>query len=289
MSDKIVVGVAGLGLIGGSLALDLQKQGHAILCCDKDSKTCDIALESGMAHAASANIETLADATVIFIAVPVCATKKVLEEIARLDAPNLRAIFDAGSTKRQISQSAAEALGDRSGIFVPCHPIAGREHSGVNAATKSLFKDKRVIICGAGCSGEALGLVKGIWESCGAKVNTMDVETHDRVFGAVSHLPHLLAYSLVGLLGHEKNKDLYLSYAASGFEDFTRIASSDPDMWRDVCLTNRENLLGEIEKYVDVLSSLKTAVDEGDGESMRKFFHDARALRDDWLLKREIK
>lgn len=287
MADRLVVGVAGLGLIGGSFALDMQEKGHAVLGCDIDKDVCDTALELGMAHAASPDIAVLEDAAALMIAVPVRETGNILKQVAGIDMPRLKAIFDAGSTKAKVIEWADENLGDKKDLFVPCHPIAGREHSGVRAATAGLFKDRRVVVCEHDCSKEALSVARGLWQECGATIDTMEPGFHDRIFAAVSHLPHLLAYTLVGDLGNKPDKDLLLAHAASGFADFTRIASSEPSMWRDVCLTNTDNIVNEMDAYITALQKLRDTVRQNDGDSLRSFFDDARKLRDGWLHKGE--
>lgn len=283
MGDRLTVGVAGLGLIGGSFALDLQAKGHAVLGHDIDPESCSVALERGMAHAASDDAAVLEDAAAVLVAVPVRETGAVLDRIAALEMPNLRAVLDAGSTKEAVIAEAARALGERKGLFVPCHPIAGTEHSGVRAALTGLFSERKVIVCGDGCEPDALSLARTLWEECGASTVAMESGFHDRVFAAVSHLPHLLAFTLVGDLGNRPDKDLLLEHAASGFADFTRIAGSDPDMWRDVCLTNRENVVAEVDAYIEGLQRMRDIVDRGDGPEMRAYFDSARALRDGWL------
>ena len=289
MPEQLVVGVAGLGLIGGSFAIEMQERGHAVLGHDINDATCTAALDLGLAHAASTDIAVLEDATAILVAVPVCNTLEVFNKIAGLDAPNLKALFDVGSTKTQVIAWATEALGKRARLFVPCHPIAGTEHSGVRAAMAGLFRGRRLIVCESNHDKEALSIARRLWEECGATIDTMEPQFHDRIFAAVSHLPHLLAYTLVEDLGNKPDKDLLLAHAASGFADFTRIASSDPSMWRDVCLTNKDNVIGEMDTYIEALRRLREIVAEGDGDSMRSFFDDARNLRDGWLHSGEKK
>ncbi len=282
----IAVGVAGLGLIGGSFAEDLIARGHAVIGHDRDAESCAEAMRRGAVTHASDDIAVLDDCKAILIAVPVGQAAEVLRGVAGLDAPNLAAVCDAGSTKADVCAAAAEALGDRAGLFVPCHPIAGTEHSGIRAAVKDLFRGRRLIICKARQDEAAERLVAGLWEECGARIEHMDAEDHDRMFAAVSHLPHMLAYALVNDLGHRDDRAELLANAASGFADFTRIASSNPRMWRDVCLANGANLVGEIGAYIERLEQLRDAILTQDGARLHDFFEEARELRDGWLKSR---
>ena len=284
--DKLVVGIAGLGLIGGSFAMEMQAHGYAVLGYDINKQTCATAMDLGFTHHCDINIGALEDSTAIFIAVPVGSTREVLAQIATLETPNLKAIFDSGSTKASILTWAHETLGAKANLFVACHPIAGTEHSGIRAATAGLFRDRRVIMCDPPANNDAVTIVTKLWEDCQAKIDTMTASEHDRLFAAVSHLPHLLAYTLVGDLGNKPERDLLLRHAASGFADFTRIASSDPDMWRDVCLANKDNIIREMELYLAALSNLRNIVAEGDGEALRDYFQIARDLRDNWIANR---
>lgn len=282
-----VVGVAGLGLIGGSFAKDLIELGHAIVGYDIDADACAEAMRAGTATHASNDIQVLEDCRAVLIAVPVTQTAAVLRDISALDMPNLIAICDAGSTKQDICAAAKEILGDRAGVFVPCHPIAGTEHSGIRAAVKGLFRDRRLIICEAQQEQAAADLISGLWEQCGARIVRMAAADHDRLFAAVSHLPHMLAYALVNDLGRRDDRDELLAHAASGFTDFTRIASSNPHMWRDICLANSTNLVREIDAYLELLAELRTAIEQRDGEKLHTFFDVASTLRDNWLRARK--
>ena len=286
MNGPITIGVAGLGLIGGSFALDVQEHGHGVVGYDIDEESCKLAMELGIAMHASCNIAALDDCAAVLVAVPVGETKQVFAQLAKLDMPNLQAIFDAGSVKGCILEDS-KSLGEKTDKFVPCHPIAGTEHSGVRAAFAGLFKRRRLIMCSSPAKASARQVAQALWEQCGSTVDEMSAEEHDRVFATVSHLPHMLAFSLVGSLGSRKERDELLANAASGFADFTRIASSDPSMWRDVCLANRKNLTVEIDSYIKDLRKLRDAVDASDGNFMHEFFENARVLRDTWVAKLE--
>lgn len=283
--EKLTVGIAGLGMIGGSFAGDLLEQGHGVVGYDCDADACAAAMELGFVHQAATDCTVLDDCEVILIAVPVGAIAQVMHKIANIEATRLRAVFDAGSTKL-VPLQAQSKLGSYAKFFVACHPIAGAEHSGIRSAIKGLFRDKQVVLCDPPENSAAVTLTRELWESCGAKLTVMAADKHDRIFAAVSHLPHMLAYLLVGMLGAREGRDELLGFAAGGFTDFTRIASSDPNMWRDVSLNNRHNLLAELDAYATELTQLRHAVENGDGQELHSYFEKARQLRNDWLSKR---
>ena len=283
---KINIGIAGIGLIGGSFAKDLIDYGHGLIAYDINEESCKLAVELGMVLHASSDIKVLDDCAAILIATPVGQTAAVLNEIAKLDTPNLKAVFDAGSTKDYILKYA-QSLDNIKDIFVPCHPIAGTEHSGVRAAIKDLYKDKRLIIGNSTANQEAVNLTKALWEQCGARVDFMDTAAHDRMFAAVSHLPHMLAYTLVCGLGERDDRDELLANAASGFADFTRIASSNPQMWRDVCLANKDNLIKEIDLFIEQISNLKNSIKNSNAKEIQEFFANASNLRDNWIATKD--
>lgn len=287
--NKQIVGVAGIGLIGGSFAMDLMAKGHGVVGYDIDADTCATAMELGVVQQASTDIAILDDCTVILIAVPVGNIRVVMTQLARLNAPNLKAILDSGSTKTAPLEWAAAELGPLNTCFIACHPIAGTEHNGVRGAMRGLFHNQQVVLCNLPVTNnEAVTLAKGLWQECGAVINILDAAEHDRMFAAVSHLPHLLAYLLVGSLGGRPNRDTLLGFASSGFADFTRIASSNAQMWRDVCLNNSTNIVRELDAFGTELDKLRTAVANGNGDMLRKYFDEARTLRDNWLSQRKI-
>ena len=180
--------------------------------------------------------------------------------------------------------AARECLGERITQFVPGHPIAGREHTGFAAAASELFDGKNVVLTPlAENSPEAIETVRALWRACGAKVVEMSADAHDAIFAAVSHLPHLLAFALVDELAQRPNaKDLF-SFAASGFRDFTRIASSSPEMWRDIALNNREALVGEFDRYLKHATALRDAVANADAGQIESLMSHAREAREQWL------
>jgi prephenate dehydrogenase len=208
---------------------------------------------------------------------------RVFSSIAGVIRPEA-VITDAGSTKQDVVATARRALGDALARFVPAHPIAGAEHSGAAAAQAGLFERKRVVIAPlAETAPAALERAEHAWRSCGARLFRMTPEEHDQVFAAVSHLPHLLAYALVRDIAARDNSAQLFGYAAGGFRDFTRIASSHPEMWRDICVANKEALLAEIDRYAAQLASLRPLIERCDGEALEQLFREARDARARWL------
>jgi len=202
-------------------------------------------------------------------------------------APHLKAgavVTDAGSTKANVVAAARAALGTRFADFVPGHPIAGSEQSGPGAARADLYQGKKVVLTPqADTRADALATVQALWQAAGAQVEMLDADLHDRVFAAVSHLPHLAAFALVDELAQRADGDTFFRFAASGFRDFTRIAGSSPEMWRDIALANREALLTELDAYVAALQGLRNAVSAEDADVLQAIFSRARAARERWI------
>lgn len=276
--------VIGLGLIGGSLAkvLRANRQCGQVIGYDRDDAEVKIGIETGVIDVAA---ESLADAAsqadLIILAVPVKAMEKVLVDIAPFIAEDTL-ITDVGSTKGNVVAAANRVFTKMPVGFVPGHPIAGSEKSGVKAADETLFINHKVILTPlAESSSKAVTLLTQMWESTGAEVLVMDVDKHDEVLAATSHLPHMLAFSLVDTLAQEQdnNTDIF-RYAAGGFRDFTRIAGSDPTMWHDICLANKHALLAQLDRYTVGLAKLRAAIECGDSESMLGTFTRARAARE---------
>ncbi|MDP3124024.1 MAG: prephenate dehydrogenase/arogenate dehydrogenase family protein, partial [Thiobacillus sp.] len=243
--------IVGTGLIGGSFALALKQAGavRRVLGVGRNPARLTIAREleliDGVADYAQAG-----QADCILLALPVGETEAVLRQLA----PHLKPgaiITDAGSTKRNVVEAARAALGERFTDFVPGHPIAGSEQSGPGAARADLFQGKKVLLTPlAETRPDALETVKALWLATGAQVEMLDAAQHDRVFAAVSHLPHLAAFALVDELAQREDGDTFFRLAASGFRDFTRIAGSSPEMWRDIALANKQALLTELDAYL---------------------------------------
>ncbi len=276
--------VIGLGLIGGSLAKSLkQNRGFGnIIGYDRDPKECQMGLELGVIdEAASSLVDAAEKADLIVLAVPVKAMETVLADIAPFIAETTL-LTDVGSTKANVVDAAKRVFGELPEGFVPGHPIAGSEKSGVGAADAKLFQQHKVILTPlAESSSDAVTLLTAMWQSTGAEVLVMDVEKHDEVLAATSHLPHMLAFSLVDTLAQEQdnNTDIF-RYAAGGFRDFTRIAGSDPTMWHDICLANKTALLAQLDRYTAGLANLRQAIECGDSETMLGTFTRARAARE---------
>jgi len=192
-------------------------------------------------------------------------------------------VTDGGSTKADVAAAAYAAFGERVGQFVPAHPIAGTENSGPAAARADLYREKKVVLTPLPENPVInVARVRSAWEWCGAVIHELTPAEHDRVFAAVSHLPHLLSFALVHDLALRDNRDLFFSFAASGFRDFTRIAASHPEMWRDICLANRVALLEELDRYRAQLDELRDALQRGDGAQLEATFDVARAARRAW-------
>ncbi|OGA01607.1 MAG: prephenate dehydrogenase [Betaproteobacteria bacterium RIFCSPLOWO2_02_67_12] len=280
------VAVIGVGLIGGSFALALKAAGLArrVVGAGRSQANLDLALERGVIDAvASSAAHAAQDAELVLVATPVAQYPQVFGAIG----PVLGAqavVTDAGSTKQDVIAAARAGLGARLAQFVPAHPVAGAEHSGAAAATADLFRGKRVVLTPqAETSPQALARVEQAWQACGARLFRMAPEEHDAVFAAVSHLPHLLAYALVHDIAERGNAAQLFGYAASGFRDFTRIASSQPEMWRDICVANRQVLLAELDRYGAQLAALRPMIERGDGAALERVFAAARAARERWL------
>lgn len=286
--SKVVV--AGVGLIGGSFARALRRAGAAsrIVGVGRSAASLQTALSLGVIdEVASDWALALAGADLLVLAAPVGQTEAIL----RAAAPHLEVqtvITDAGSTKRDVV-AAFEAVLSASQLqqVVPAHPIAGAEKSGVEAASAALFDSRRVVMTPLSTSRpEAVAAVRAAWEACGAQVSEMSPAEHDAVFAAVSHLPHVLAYALVDDFCSRDNAAQLFDFAGGGFRDFTRIASSNPEMWRDICLANRDALLSEIDRFDAELARLRGLVATGDGAGLGALFARARDARDAWLAAR---
>src|SRR6185503_3328207 len=218
-----------------------------------------------------------------FLAAPAAQFPRLLRDVASVLAPKA-VVTDGGSTKRDVVAAARAALGRKIAQFVPAHPIAGAEKSGAGAANAELFRDRRVIVTPlAENPDSAIKKVQDAWSACGARIARMDPEEHDAILGAVSHLPHVLAYALVHELASRENGAQLFAYAAGGFRDFTRIASSHPEMWRDICIANRDRLLIELRRYGEKVNTIQKLLEAGDAAGLEKLFAEARAAREQWI------
>ncbi len=277
--------VIGVGLIGGSAAKSFRKAfavGH-IIGVGRGQENLGQALDSGLIDEVSTDAEAaVGSADWVLVATPAGQIPAVFEAIAH-SLPDDAIILDAGSTKQDVIAAGRKHLGKHFSRFVPGHPVAGAEISGCQGARAELFSGKPVILTPhEGLQDKALEEAKDFWQSCGAVVTLMDAQIHDRIFAAVSHLPHALSYALVDMLAGRPDSELLFSYAASGFRDFTRIAASSPEMWRDICLANRGELMQVLAEYRDRLNEMLTWLTEEDTASLLKMFSHARSARNRW-------
>ena len=277
--------VFGTGLIGGSFALGLKAAGQVeeVVGFGRTLATLTQALNLGILDRVGANAgQEVADADLVLIATPVGQMPEIMARIAPYLGPQTL-VMDGGSTKEDVVAAARAHFGERVGQFVPAHPIAGAENGGAAAARADLYREKKVVLTPlAENSVLDIARVRSAWEWCGAQVHELPPAEHDRVFAAVSHLPHLLSFALVHDLAVRADSELFFSFAASGFRDFTRIAGSHPEMWRDICLANRVALLDELDRYRSELDGLREVLKQGDGKALEDVFAFARKARRAW-------
>ncbi len=277
--------IIGVGLIGGSLARGLRNNRWCkkIIGIDSNRDTINSAIRLNIIDDGFANIEDCPiTPDVIVIAVPVLKIEEIFKQISPW-IQKCKAITDVGSTKKNVLDAFdviyADTLSEH--CFVPGHPIAGRECSGVEASVDDLFVDRKVILTpSSNTSSDSVAAITDMWEQVGAQVEQLDANEHDTILAATSHLPHALAFALVHCLSTQSHTPEIFRYAAGGFADFTRIASSDPIVWREICLANREELLKSIEHFDTSLQELRTSLLESDGDALQKLFGDAKNARD---------
>ena len=277
--------IIGVGLIGGSLARALREAGRVgeIVGYGRDPQHLQRARDLGVIDRYETDpARALADADVVLVAAPVGAMGGIFQTIAP-HLPPQAILTDAGSTKGSVVAAAATAFGTIPARFVPGHPIAGTEKSGAEAAFAQLYQGRRVILTPMEHTDpEALAVVRAMWESAGGEVVEMEVAHHDEVLAATSHLPHLLAFTMVDTLARMEEHTEIFRYAAGGFRDFTRIASSDPQMWHDICLNNREALLKVLARYSEDMAQLARAIAAGDSATVLDTFRRAKTSRDEF-------
>ena len=274
--------IIGVGLIGGSLSLGLKKRrlvGH-VVGFGRNRDNLDRALDVGAIDAIAASpCDAAASADMVVLATPVGAMGDIFQAIAPV-LPEKSVVTDVGSVKQGVAAAARGALGPRLGRFVPGHPVAGKEHSGVSAASADLYVDHRVALTPmAESEADAVDQVAGMWRSVGAEIVLMEVAEHDRVLAMTSHLPHLLAYAMVNYFAADPDREKCYEMVAGGFYDFTRIASSDPVMWRDICGMNQATILQRIRGYREKLEILEDLVAEGNDLELEALFSAAREAR----------
>ncbi|HVK95545.1 MAG TPA: prephenate dehydrogenase/arogenate dehydrogenase family protein [Noviherbaspirillum sp.] len=280
------ISIFGVGLIGGSFALALKKAGavRQIIGVGRSAASLARAKELGIIDIATSAVEeAVIDADLVLIAAPVAQTESILASIA----PHLgggTVVTDAGSTKSDVVQAARKALGTKLAQFVPGHPIAGREQNGPDAAIADLYVGKKVVLTPLEENAERdVARVADAWRQCGGTIHRLTAQEHDRVFASVSHLPHLLAYALVDDIAKKPHADLLFQYAASGFRDFTRIAESSPEMWRDISLANNVALLTELDAYIAQLTRLRGLLAANDGGALEAVYVNAQGARQNWV------
>lgn len=284
MLKKITI--FGVGLIGGSFALALKKAGAVgqVFGVGRSAAPLARAKELGIIDVACTSIEeAVVGADLILVAAPVAQTESILASIEPYLRPGT-VVTDAGSTKTDVVDAARKALGGKIGQFIPGHPIAGREQNGPDAAIVDLYIGKKTVITPLPeNTASDITRVAEAWQKCGAIIHRLTPQEHDRVFAAVSHLPHLLAYALVDDIAKKPHADLLFQYAASGFRDFTRIAGSSPEMWRDISLANHAALLGELDAYLIQLTELRGMLAERNGKAIEAVYANAQCARQNWI------
>ncbi|MGD8588986.1 MAG: prephenate dehydrogenase/arogenate dehydrogenase family protein [Chromatiales bacterium] len=278
--------IIGVGLIGGSMARALREEGvvQEVVGCGRGKANLDKAVELGVIDHYTHEVKTAVEgADLVVLAVPLGAMQASFEALRGVLAEDA-VVTDVGSVKGSVVEDARRVFGQVPPFFVPGHPIAGTERSGVEAAFAELFRNRRVILTPLQeTDPRALDRVEQVWKLCGAEVTQMTVAHHDEVLAATSHLPHMLAYSLVDSLARLKENDEIFRYAAGGFRDFTRIASSNPTMWRDICLANSQALGQMLQRFADELKDLAALLQAGDSDGLLELFERAKAARDRYV------
>ncbi len=280
--------IIGVGLIGGSLARALRVAGFCkeVVGSGRNPDHLQQAADLGVIDRYDTDpARAVAGADMVVVAVPLGAMESVFSAI-RSHLADHTVLTDAGSAKGSVIEAVQRAFGSLPDFFVPGHPIAGTEQSGVSASFPELYRDRRVILTPAeSTDAEATARVRAMWEAAGAYVTEMTAVHHDAVLAATSHLPHVLAYTLVDSLARLSDRDEVFEYAAGGFRDFTRIASSDPVMWRDICLANGDAIELLIDRFIEDLQVLKGVVHAHDGEKLLEIFTSAKQARDRYIKK----
>jgi prephenate dehydrogenase len=283
--------IFGVGLIGGSLAKDLKRKDLCgqVVGCSRKRGNLERARELGIIDAFDLDpAKAVEGADMVVLAVPLGAMAGVMTAM-RPGLGSEAVITDVGSAKGSVLEAVTSVFGAVPGNFVPAHPIAGTEHSGVEAAVEGLFEGHRVILTPVEQTRpEATRRVRDMWQAVGAEILEMDPVHHDEVLAATSHLPHMLAYTLVDMLGRMEERVEMFRYAAGGFRDFTRIASSDPQMWHDICIANRDALTEALDHFQKDLGAAIEAIRAGDGKTIKELFERAKQLRDRYVRESDI-
>ena len=275
--------IIGVGLIGGSLARALKEKGYCkhIVGSSRRAENLQKAVDLGVIDSYSTDMQEAAkDADVIIVCVPLGAMEMVFSKIKDVITPDT-IITDVGSSKQSVVDAAEKAFGQIPVNLIPGHPIAGTEKSGVEASFAELFQRRKIIITPLDNNDpQQVDKIEQMWLQTGAEVRQMSVEHHDEVLAATSHLPHVLAFGIVDTLAKMDSQQEIFEYAAGGFRDFTRIASSDPVMWRDICVNNRDALLKVMRKYIGDMELMYDLIEKSDGEAIKDMFEGAKGIRD---------
>ncbi|MBY0455178.1 MAG: prephenate dehydrogenase/arogenate dehydrogenase family protein [Burkholderiaceae bacterium] len=281
------LGLIGCGLMGGSFALALKRAGlvKRVVGYSKSPSTTDRARQMGVIDVeAPSALLAVAGADIVLLAVPVSATEATLKAIKHLVTPNML-IMDVGSTKADVVQAARSALRDQVGSFVPAHPITGREVSGVDHADVDLYNGRQVILTPMERTLTArIKQAEEVWAALGCNVSSMSPEAHDQTFAAVSHLPHLLAFAFINGLAGQSQAESFFSLAGPGFRDFTRIAASDPKIWRDILLANREEVLTQSKLFQQSLQQLEQIIRSDNPQALQDMLTLASETRAHWRM-----
>jgi prephenate dehydrogenase len=281
------LGVIGCGLMGGSFALALKRAGlvKRVIGYSKSPSTTELARRMGVIDtAAESALLAVAGSDIVLIAVPVSATESTFKAIRHLMEPNVL-FMDVGSTKRDVVDTARRVLRERIGTFVPAHPIAGKESAGVQHADANMYEGRQVILTPLPQTTPALvQRATDVWSAIGSQVLKMSPENHDAAFAAVSHLPHLLAFAYFNAIANQTSGRDYLSLAGPGFRDFTRIAASDPAIWRDILVANREEVLRQIGRFRVSLESFEQALRSGNAQAAEDLIRNASVGRASWQI-----
>jgi prephenate dehydrogenase len=282
-SNYGTVTIVGVGLIGASLGLALKQAGVVtqVLGVGRSKENLDQALKMGAIDGVVDLVEAAKQSDVIVLCTPVAQMRAAFEVIEPHLEPRTL-LTDAGSTKGDVILAAKEVLGKKACQFVPAHPIAGGAQHGASAATADLFQGKQAIICPLQeNSPQDTDLIEGFWQSVGSVVKKISNVQHDAIYAAVSHLPHILSYALMASVVNSEDAEQKLSHVGAGFKDFTRIAASSPEMWRDICLGNSTAILKELDQYLLIVNHMRKLIAENDGIGLQKLFNKASKARQD--------
>ncbi len=295
MMDNFIarrIAIIGVGLIGGSLARALKNVNAVttVVGYGRDENNLKRAVSLGVIDSYSLDIETVVnDSDIVVLATPLSTADKLFSAMSGVLKKTV-VITDVGSAKGSIVKSARENLGDLFTRFVPAHPIAGKEESGIDASFAELFDAHQVILTPLSkTDAQAIHLITKMWKLTGAEVVNLDIEHHDTILAATSHLPHVLAYALVDCLSSMQERDEIFKFAAGGFADFTRLASSHPRMWHDICFSNRKQLLNAMERFDQHLHKIREAITEDDSDALLELFERAKISRSTFIDQRKKK